>query len=174
MGDPGSIYRRLGFIVAFSLLVGSGAAGQSATQLILTNDACVVQVCVPHPPPPKVTAAGASFGIYVVAAVADRGVDPDYRGTVSFSSSDPIADLPSPYTFLAADEGDRGFTAVLRTPGQQTITVSDVSGNPTPGTLTMIVTGPITSVDVPTLTEWMKVAFLFLLGWAGVGLCRKI
>lgn len=38
----------------------------------------------------------------------------------------------------------------------------------------MIVTGPITSVDVPTLTEWMKVAFLFLLGWAGVGLCRKI
>jgi streptogramin lyase len=62
----------------------------------------------------------------MVKAVNDLGaVMPGYRGTVHFSSSDPLAVLPADYTFTAADQGEHLFTLSLRTAGQQTVTVTD-------------------------------------------------
>lgn len=72
-----------------------------------------------------------------VAGTAHRGgvdaLNPDltwdsgYRGTVHFTSSDPLATLPADYTFTAADAGRHDFDIVLRTAGNQTFTVSDTS-----------------------------------------------
>ncbi len=51
-----------------------------------------------------------------------------YEGTVTFSSTDPRAILPEPYTFTGgdpgADQGEHFFTVVYRTAGAQTLAVS--------------------------------------------------
>ncbi len=52
-----------------------------------------------------------------------------YRGTVRFTSSDPLAILPPDYAFSEADQGVHNFVdgVTLHTPGAQTITVTDVA-----------------------------------------------
>ena len=55
------------------------------------------------------------------------GINSGYTGTVTFSSSDPQASLPSAYTFTAADAGVHTFTIALKTAGYQSITVSDTT-----------------------------------------------
>ena len=53
----------------------------------------------------------------------------DYTGTVTFTSTDPLATLPAPYAYVAADTAQHIFTGViLRTPGAQRITATDSSG----------------------------------------------
>src|SRR6185312_15360607 len=53
-----------------------------------------------------------------------------YRGTVSFTSSDPSATLPSSYTFTASDAGTHVFSGVAFTnSGLQTITVQDTGAS---------------------------------------------
>jgi hypothetical protein len=52
-----------------------------------------------------------------------------YTGTVAFSSSDPLAVLPDPYTFLGSDQGAHVFTATLNTAGSQTLTATDTSNS---------------------------------------------
>lgn len=51
-----------------------------------------------------------------------------YEGTVTFTSTDPRAILPEPYTFTGgdpgADQGEHFFTVIFRTAGAQTLTVS--------------------------------------------------
>ena len=113
------------------------------------------------------------MGIFVAALDPGFGIDTGYAGTVILSSSDPLATLAPPYTFVTADEGGRGFIVILRTPGVQTITVMDVSGTLTPSTLTMTVTAPGFAVGIPTLTVWMKLALALLLGLAGVSVFRR-
>ena len=49
-----------------------------------------------------------------------------YRGTVHFSSSDPLASLPADYTFTATDAGVHTFSVSLMTSGPQSIAVTDV------------------------------------------------
>lgn len=50
----------------------------------------------------------------------------DYTGTIRFSSSDPSATVPSPYTFTSTDQGHRSFSGVvLRAAGTQTVLVGD-------------------------------------------------
>jgi hypothetical protein len=52
-----------------------------------------------------------------------------YSSTVSFTSSDPTATLPAPYTMAPGDFGTHTFRGlVLNTPGNQTIHVSDPGG----------------------------------------------
>ena len=63
-----------------------------------------------------------------VSAVDFRGVpDPRYSGVVEFSSTDPAATLPAPYSFGQSDHGSHSFPAQLRwtTPGEQSLTVTD-------------------------------------------------
>lgn len=55
------------------------------------------------------------------------GVNPGYRGTVQFSSSDPAALLPPNYTFVSSDNGVHAFAVTISTVGAQTLTVSDIS-----------------------------------------------
>jgi hypothetical protein len=57
-----------------------------------------------------------------------KQTDARYTGTVRFSSSDRRAVLPADCTFGPADKGSRSFRVKFRTPGSQTVTVTDSRG----------------------------------------------
>ncbi|HEX7155300.1 MAG TPA: hypothetical protein VF618_27785 [Thermoanaerobaculia bacterium] len=67
--------------------------------------------------------------ITVTAKNVNDNVVTSYRGTIQFTSSDPAATLPPPYTFTAADNGVHTFPAALtlRTNGAQVLTVTDAA-----------------------------------------------
>ncbi len=65
-----------------------------------------------------------------------------YRGTVHFTSSDPLAALPADYTFTAADNGRAVFPAALLTAGVQSITAADTQTASVLGTQAGIVVRP--------------------------------
>ncbi len=71
--------------------------------------------------------AGMSFDLTVKALNITNQIDPSYRGTIHFTSSDPQATLPPDYTFTPADNGVHTFMMMttLRTAGSQTILVKD-------------------------------------------------
>src|SRR5262249_41459298 len=54
---------------------------------------------------------------------------PFFTDTVAFTSSDPQAVLPANYTFTAANAGVHDFPAVLKTSGNQSISVRDVTNS---------------------------------------------
>jgi hypothetical protein len=110
--------------------------------------------------------SGVPFNLYVAAFLQadghDAGPDTAYRGTVLFTSTDPLASLPAAYTFGAADGGTKAFSGViLRTAGPQTITGTDPV-NGLSGSLTLTVTGQ-PSFSVPTLSGTMEIVFALLL-----------
>jgi hypothetical protein len=53
-------------------------------------------------------------------------VDVNYGGQVHFGSSDDQAMLPADYLFAAGDMGTQTFTAVLFTPGTQSLSALDL------------------------------------------------
>jgi uncharacterized repeat protein (TIGR01451 family) len=73
------------------------------------------------------SSAGTASTVTVTGRDAAGAVATDYVGTVRFTSTDPAASLPAVYTFTAAERGVHVFTfgVTLRTPGSQTVTVSD-------------------------------------------------
>lgn len=84
---------------------------------------------------PTIATAGTPFSLTIRAEDAFGNPASGYTGTVSFSSSDPAAFLPTSYTFTTNDFGAKTLGGViLRATGTQTITVSDGSrvdvGNP--------------------------------------------
>jgi hypothetical protein len=160
-------------VLTFLSLIRGSAAAAPATRLELTLDHCAIEACPPtNPVRPPVVSSGETFSIYAIA-VDSTGRDMTYRGTISFSSSDPAAELPLPYTFTASDNGGRGFTVVLRTVGQQTITVRDVSGGLSEGTLSLTVTGPTVPTGIPALSGGMMFLLAILLGSIGTWLCQS-
>lgn len=72
-------------------------------------------------------ASGAKSDMIVAVYTEEGTLDADYRGTISFSSTDPEATLPADYTFTAGDGGDHLFSegVTLRTPGEQIVTATD-------------------------------------------------
>jgi hypothetical protein len=76
---------------------------------------------------PTSVTAGTAGSVTVTALDANGNVLTSYTGTVSFTSSDPRAVLPSTYTFVAADAGKHTFSLTLKTAGTQSITASDKS-----------------------------------------------
>jgi hypothetical protein len=76
---------------------------------------------------PAGVAAGAPFSLTLTVEDAYGNIVTNYAGTVSFSSSDRKASLPSYYTFRATDHGVHTFSMVLRTRGNQRITIVDKS-----------------------------------------------
>jgi hypothetical protein len=74
---------------------------------------------------PTTTPAGTPFGFPVTAQDAFQNVVTGYNQTVQFTSSDPAATLPTPYQFIAPDNGNHIFGATLRRAGVQNIVVSD-------------------------------------------------
>jgi hypothetical protein len=79
---------------------------------------------------PTTVTAGSTPNVTAVTVTAlDAGgqVAVGYVGTVTFSSDDPAAVLPGPYTFVAGDNGTHTFTGAftLETVGVRHLTVAD-------------------------------------------------
>ncbi len=76
---------------------------------------------------PSPSTAGQAGTFTVTARDQSGNVATDYRGTVHFSSSDPVATLPAHYTFTAADNGVHTFAngVTLYVAGTQTVTATD-------------------------------------------------
>lgn len=69
--------------------------------------------------------AGNSFQITVTIVDSAGQKNSSYAGTLSFTSSDPNAVLPTDHTYIALiDQGAHTFAATLMTMGTQTITIS--------------------------------------------------
>jgi hypothetical protein len=91
---------------------------------------------------PGTVASGTPFDGTVQAVDVFGQVAFGYRGTVTFSVTDPdpAVVLPADYTFTADDQGTHTFTGgfTLVTPGDQTLTVADLAnGLSQDGTLTV-------------------------------------
>ena len=102
---------------------------------------------------PPTTTAGVTHGFTVVARDAFNNIATGYTGTVTFTSSDAAATLPSDYTFTGADAGVQIFSAALRTAGTQSITATDTVTASITGTQTAIVVGAAAAANLSiTLT----------------------
>ncbi|HEX7335982.1 MAG TPA: hypothetical protein VF252_02140 [Gemmatimonadales bacterium] len=86
--------------------------------------------------------AGEAGSVTVTARDPSGNVATDYRGTIAFTSSDPLATLPGNYTFTAADAGTHAFPAgvTLRTAGSTTVTATDQAVGTITGSQTVTVT----------------------------------
>ena len=73
--------------------------------------------------------AGQAFNVTVTLKDQYGNIATGYRGTVHFTTSDPLptVSLPADYTFTAADDGVRGFQIRLWTPPSQTVRASDTA-----------------------------------------------
>lgn len=78
---------------------------------------------------PTTAIAGKSNSLVVTAKDASGAVDTTFAGTVTFTSSDPLATLPASYTFQPSDQGTKTFSFTLGTGGAQTVTVTDAANN---------------------------------------------
>jgi hypothetical protein len=138
-------------------------------RLGISSSPCFIQTCPGvQPPAPTTVASGAAFGVFIAALDGSSVRDTNYTGTVSFSSSDPLATLPPSYTFVAADGGVKAFSVLFRTLGDQTVTVSDPGNKLTPGTLVMTVMGAQSPESIPTLSVEALVLLAAILGAAGI------
>jgi ELWxxDGT repeat protein len=100
---------------------------------------------------PSTTTVGTPFTVTVQAINDFGGIDPNYRGTVHFTSSDGKAALPGDYTFTADDAGSHTFVVqvTLFQAGFQTLTVQDLQQASLTDTQTLLVQpGPVASFDV--------------------------
>jgi hypothetical protein len=76
--------------------------------------------------------AGTVQSITVSGRDVYGNVATDYRGTVTFVSSDTQAVLPATYTFTSGDAGSHTFAVSLRSSGGQDITIADSTTVVTP------------------------------------------
>ncbi len=97
---------------------------------------------------PSSTNAGEAVSITVTALDFSGRVDPTYRGTVHFSSTDVAALLPASYTFTAADTGSHTFTLTLRTSGRQSFTATDMDRNINGMASITVAPGPVSTLVV--------------------------
>ena len=106
------------FLFSLLLLLGLGAeawADSAVSTLVITTEPADIQ-------------AGKSFAITVEAKDANGNRETGFRGTVSFSSTDPLAQLPEDYTFTESDAGIKTFSGVIfNTPGNQTLTAVEIT-----------------------------------------------
>jgi large repetitive protein len=91
---------------------------------------------------PSPTTAGIDGKYTVTARDEFQNVADSYTGTIRFTSTDPIAGLPTDFTFSATDAGVASFTAQLKTAGTQTITATDLVTATITGEQTGIVVTP--------------------------------
>jgi uncharacterized delta-60 repeat protein len=99
--EDGSLYGQAGLTVDPGLMVS----------LLLTG--------------PNQATAGQPFVVTLTAFDAYGNVATGYRGTVSFVSTDPTAQLPVDYAFSSDDAGSRDFTIMLNSPGPVRLTAID-------------------------------------------------
>jgi sugar lactone lactonase YvrE len=93
---------------------------------------------------PSTTVAGSPFDVTVAAIDAYGNPDPNYSGTVMFTSTDSASGsvVPANYTFVAADKGMHTFSSgvTLLTAGPRTITVADKSNGSFTASANLVVT----------------------------------
>jgi hypothetical protein len=117
----------------------TGASGISGTAAVTVSPAAAQAFSVTGFPSP--IPAGTSGTFTVTARDAYGNVATGYRGTVTFSSSDPQAILPGNATLL---QGTGTFSATLNTVGRQSITATD--------TVAPSITGSQTGVQVTSFS----------------------
>jgi len=130
-------------ITAVVFLAGSlPAAAAPAVRLLVTNDACRVLVCPPGIPAAPTLVQISVFTLFVAAVDEAGRPDSANAATVQFASTDPLAILPTSFTFGEPDRGIRVFLygGGLQTLGPQTITVTDAANKLEPGLLAVTVT----------------------------------
>jgi len=88
---------------------------------------------------PSPVTAGTAGSLTVEAVDAYGNLAASYRGTVTFSSTDTKAILPSNYTFTSADQGVHSFSATLKTSGTKSVTAKDKTTSSITGTDAIIV-----------------------------------
>jgi hypothetical protein len=76
------------------------------------------------------TAVGESRVFHVTAKDAYANTLDQYAGTVTFSSTDPSAELPAPGAFSAADNGSKNFSAVFHTEKTVVLLLTDAQPQP--------------------------------------------
>jgi len=81
-----------------------------------------------------------AFNVTVTLTDQYGNVAPGYTGTVRFTSSDLLGNMPANYTFTAADAGTHTFGVTLVTAGNQTVTVTDTANSTLTDTKTVTVT----------------------------------
>ena len=161
------------YLAAIAVLSSApfGAVASAATQFLIGVPICTSGVC-PFPNPNRTEIqSGVPFPIFLVAAADNSGtVDTTYVGTVFFTSTDGAAVLPTSYTFTPADQGVHNFSpaVILRSPGRQTITLSDPTGSIT-GNLSILVT-----TGIPANSSVTRALLAVLLGISGAWLLRGL
>jgi hypothetical protein len=116
----------------------SGVTG-SQTNIMVTAGALDHLIVSGFPSP---TTAGTAGTVTVTAADIYGNTVTGYMGTVHFTSTDAKADLPTDYTFTAADNGTHTFSATLKTAATQSITATDTLTGSVTGTQSGIVVNP--------------------------------
>lgn len=76
---------------------------------------------------PATSNAGNSIKFNVRAYGNDNQIKTDYTGTITFSSTDINAILPSDYTFKSSDYGSKDFAIIFKSSGSQSFTIKDSS-----------------------------------------------
>jgi parallel beta-helix repeat protein len=76
---------------------------------------------------PTSTTAGTPQSVTLTIFDASGNVATGYRGTVHFTSTDPLSAQPNDYTFTANDAGTHTFTVTFKTAGIDSLTVADTA-----------------------------------------------
>jgi hypothetical protein len=109
---------------------GNGATG-SQDGIVVTPSVAVALQVLGYPSP---TMAGDVHTFIVTAVDAFGNTGAIYTGTVHFTSSDDLANLPADTMFTPEDQGTRIFSAVFNTVGTQSITATDTVDGTITGT----------------------------------------
>jgi hypothetical protein len=134
--------RTVGAYDFFATANGVGL-GKQASESVVAGPAAQLRVDAPSG-----ATAGSPFAVGVTAEDAYGNTAPSFLGSVSLTSSDASATLPSPYTFTAVDAGSHTFGSVVLTrAGNQAITATAASIGGTSGAI-IVSAGPATHFDV--------------------------
>ncbi len=135
---------------------------------------------------PSPTLVDAVHSFVVTAVDSFNNPVAGYRGQVQFAGNGGSANLPSPYTFTAADQGRHTFRADLDTVGNWSLTVQDTANNGIAGAepninvanLTAGITGPAAGVPGQPLSFTLSAVedgappgavFQYRINWTGTG-----
>ena len=138
VANGGSIQDGLGNAASLTLSGAGGGAG------ILVDTHVPSWIAIEAP---ASATSGEPFNLTIEVQDVHGHVATGYRGTISFSSSDPAASLPGNYTFTSADAGIKTFEITFNTTGDNNITVSDTAQTALAGYWTFDEGSGITAAD---------------------------
>ncbi len=99
---------------------------------------------------PAIATAGTPASVTVTAKDAYGNTTTGYTGTVSLTSTDPLAPALGSHTFSGGDAGVYAFSATLKTAGSQTISAGDGSLTASSGAVTVSPASVSTSTSTVT------------------------